>query len=46
MKKEKIYKAIWLTEELHNIVKLRATKEKKTVIQFIDSLLQVKKQGK
>jgi len=39
MPKEKIYKAIWLTEELATKVKILATKKKQTIIQFIEELL-------
>lgn len=40
MKKEKIYKAIWLTEEMANKVKILATKRNQTIIQFIEKLLE------
>ena len=39
--KPKTYKAIWLTEELATKVKILATKQKKTIISFIEELLKV-----
>jgi len=35
----KVYKAIWLTEEMANDIKVRASKKGQTIIQFIASLL-------
>lgn len=38
----KTYKAIWLTPELAQEIKLRAVKENKTIIEFVMSLLKKK----
>jgi hypothetical protein len=38
-KTEKTYKALFVPNELHYKIKLLATKQKKTIIQFIEALL-------
>jgi predicted DNA binding CopG/RHH family protein len=35
MKKEKVYKALWVTEKLANDIKSRASKKGLTTIQFL-----------
>ena len=39
MPKEKVYKAIWLTEEMANDIKVQASKKGISIIQFIEELL-------
>lgn len=39
MPKPKTYKAIWLTEKMANDIKVRASKQGKTIIQYIEELL-------
>ena len=39
MPKPKTYKAIWLTEEMANDIKVRASKKGITIIEYLASLL-------